>query len=173
MSLLEYREKLIDSLPPSKDVDNVIKLIEQRHGTIYTCGNGGSGSNASHFTQDLIKACGRPSLCLNDNIGLITAMANDLDFDYVFTPQLFVFPFGGDILFAISGSGNSRNVIKAVELSKANFSKIIALTGFDGGELAKLADYNINVASDDMRIIESAHSLILHYIIDRLEKNEY
>lgn len=173
MNIVEYAENILYSMPPTKEIDAVIKLITQKaFCTVFTCGNGGSGANASHFTQDLLHTINTSSVCLNDNIGFITATSNDIAFDDIFRRQIEILSMDCDILFCISGSGNSKNILRACDYAKRYGIKIVGLVGFDGGKLKEIADYVIHVASDDMRTVESAHSIVLHYIIDRLENED-
>jgi len=150
---------------------------------IFLIGNGGSAANASHFAQDLCKATYSKydglkidkknktfkAISLCDNIAFITAIANDDGYEYIFANQLKVHaPVEGDILIAISGSGNSPNILKAVDMVNKDNVTTIGVTGFDGGELIKKTKFNIQVKVFDMYIVESIHSIIFHYIIERL-----
>src|SRR6266850_2394380 len=120
---------------------------ENRH--IFVCGNGGSASTASHFACDMVKGAsfGRDLrfriMALTDSLPTITAYSNDVSYDCVFAEQLKNFAQAGDVVMAISGSGNSPNVLRAVEYGKSIGCRTIALTGRDGGKLAPLADVNI------------------------------
>jgi len=152
-------------------MDYNIKLIADKiascKGIVYTCGNGGSSSTASHFTQDLIKACQIRSICLTDNVPYLTAVSNDDDYDNVFSSYLKLFWRKGDLLFLISGSGNSRNVINAADAMR-DAIETIALVGFDGGQLKYCVDYCIHSAIHDMRKAEDEHMKIIHQIIESI-----
>lgn len=145
---------------------------------IITCGNGGSASTASHYITDWNKminlATGRKfrgiSLC--DNIGAITAFANDLSYDEVFAGQLKAIMDEGDLLIAISGSGNSPNVLKAVEYANANGADTLAVVGYDGGKLLPLAKQHILVPSFDMQMCEDIHLMFGHMVMKTLCKND-
>lgn len=140
-------------------------------GIIYTCGNGGSSSNASHFTQDLIKICGKKSICISDNIPFILATANDDDFKNIFRNYMKVFYTDKDMLFMISGSGNSENLVR-VAIAMEGRLKTSALLGFDGGKLLNLVDYPVHIPCHDMLTVESVHSALLHYIVYRLSHDK-
>ncbi len=145
-------------------------LAEARdHGrTIFTCGNGGSASTASHFAGDLLKGAsyGRRRrwrvICLADQMPTISAYANDVSYAAVFVEQLKNFAAQGDLLLAISGSGNSANVIAAVEYARSVGARTIGLTGRDGGQLGRQVDLNILIPVQHMGLIEDAHLVICH-----------
>jgi D-sedoheptulose 7-phosphate isomerase len=149
---------------------------------VYVIGNGGSAANASHFAQDLAKgtkiSVDSPkrlkALSLTDNLPFITALGNDEGYESIFVEQLKTYAKNGDYLVAISGSGNSPNIIKAIEWANANGLESIGITGFDGGKLKKLAKHSVNVNFHEMCTAEIIHSFIFHYIIlelrERLKK---
>jgi D-sedoheptulose 7-phosphate isomerase len=161
--------------------DAIFDCYEQRR-TVFICGNGGSGSNASHFCEDLGKGTLRREdfendqkkrlrvLSLTDNTPYILAWGNDEGFDRVFVEQLKNLANPGDLLIAISGSGNSPNVLKAVEWANNNGMKTFGCTGFAGGKLKGLAQHNLHVALDDMGIVESVHLTVFHWIVDNMLK---
>jgi D-sedoheptulose 7-phosphate isomerase len=130
---------------------------------IYVFGNGGSSATASHMVCDFNKgASGEVQkrfrfICLNDNIPSLMAVANDIDFEDVFYFQLENKLSKEDLILAISGSGNSHNVIKAVTYAKKIGCDIIGMTGYDGGKLDKVSDYHLHVPADDMQITEDLH----------------
>lgn len=144
---------------------------------IITCGNGGSAYTASHYITDWNKminlATGRKfrgfSLC--DNIGVITAFGNDLSYDEIFAGQLKAILDEGDLVIAISGSGNSPNVLKAVEYANANGGDTLAVVGYDGGKLLPLARQHILVPSFDMQICEDVHLMFGHMVMKTLCNN--
>ncbi len=147
---------------------------------VFICGNGGSGSNASHFCEDLGKGTLRREdfendnkkrlkvLSLTDNTPYILAWANDEGYDRVFVEQLKNLAGPGDLLIAISGSGNSPNVLKAVEWANRRGLATLGCTGFSGGKLRTLAQKNLHVPIDDMGIVESIHLTIFHWVLDHL-----
>ena len=144
--------------------------------TIYCFGNGGSASTASHFANDFNKVLNSKGeynfqfICLNDNIATLTAIANDIGYDEVFRFQLLNRLKEGDVVIAISGSGNSKNVLNAVQYAKEHGATIIALTGFDGGDLKKIADINLHAPISNMQITEDVHLLFNHLLISILSK---
>ena len=141
---------------------------------IITCGNGGSAYAASHYITDWNKmvhlATGRKlrgiSLC--DNIGLVTAYANDIAFDEIFAGQLKVLLEPGDLVIAVSGSGNSRNVVKAIEYANQTGADTLAVVGFDGGALKGIAKHSVWVPSCDMQLCEDVHLMFGHMVMKTL-----
>lgn len=150
--------------------------------TVFLCGNGGSGSNCSHFCEDLGKGTLRREdfdndkkkrlrvISLTDNTPYILAWGNDEGFDRVFVEQLKNLAQPGDLLIAISGSGNSPNVLKAVDWANQHGLTTIGCTGFSGGKLKPLAHQGLHVALDDMGIVESIHLTVFHWVVDNLHK---
>jgi D-sedoheptulose 7-phosphate isomerase len=137
---------------------------------IFVCGNGGSASTASHFVCDMVKGAsfGRERrfrmMALNDSLPTLTAYSNDVCYDCVFTEQLKNFARPGDVVMAISGSGNSPNVLRAVEYGNSIGCQTIAMTGRDGGKLGALAQLNIQVSHPHMGHIEDGHVVVMHMI---------
>ena len=174
MGILEYIRKNYNTVQISEEkIDQVIKGIKyfvQKNWTIYVCGNGGSGYTGSHFVQDLVKVHGVKAYSLNDNSGLVTAIANDSAYSSVFADQIAHIrdPF---MLIAISCSGNSENVISAASLTRYKHNPVLSFTAYDGGLLARpnMSTLNINVGTNNIYVAESIHSLILHYVIDELK----
>jgi D-sedoheptulose 7-phosphate isomerase len=161
--------------------DAVHDCYLNRH-CVFLCGNGGSGSNASHFCEDLGKGTLRREefendqkrrlrvLSLTDNTPYILAWANDEGFERIFVEQLKNLASPGDLLIAISGSGNSPNVLRAVDWANRNGLKTFGCTGFSGGKLQKLAHRNLHVPLDDMGIVESIHLAAFHWVVDDLHR---
>jgi len=168
---LQQVMKLLDELPEQCDrlVETLYCAFEEGR-TIFLIGNGGSAANASHFGQDLAKGT-LSSLAakrrfrvipLTDNIGFITALANDEGYEAIFEQQLRNLATPGDLLIAISGSGNSPNVLRAVEYARSIEMKTIGVTGYDGGKLRVLVDENVHVPIEDMGMCEAIHSVVFH-----------
>lgn len=140
---------------------------------IFVCGNGGSASTASHFACDIVKGASFNRterfriLALTDSLPTLTAYSNDVGYECVFAEQLKNFAQSGDVVMAISGSGNSPNVLRALEYGNSIGCKTIALTGRDGGKLGPLAQLNIQVPVPHMGRIEDAHLIICHMICYR------
>ena len=144
----------------------------RKNGTnIFILGNGGSAATANHFYCDFGKNASGPNdgrfkiMTLSEQVCAITALGNDCGFDQIFSMQLKNLMDEGDILIAISASGNSPNVINAVEYAKSKKGFIISLTGFNGGKLAKLSDIDLNVASDSYEMVEDVHLAMCHIIV--------
>ena len=154
-------------------IDELLLCLEKNK-TIYVFGNGGSGSTASHLQGDFNKACFSKTnkrfnvKCLNDNIPTFMAIANDISYDEIFKHQLINRVKKDDLIIAISGSGNSNNVLNACYYAKEKKAKIISLTGYDGGKLKQISDININSNIDNMQISEDIHLMIEHLIISYL-----
>ncbi len=137
--------------------------------TIFVIGNGGSAALASHVACDLGKGVAfgnecRPMrvLSLTDNVPLMTAWANDVSYESVFTEQLRSFLSPGDVVFAISGSGNSPNVLNALQFANSLQAVTVGVTGFKGGKMKPLCDVCLVVPSENMQIIEDLHTVIAH-----------
>ena len=152
-------------------VKSVVSILGHAIGeekVIFTMGNGGSAACASHLAQDLAKGLSPESrprvISLVDNISWMTAIANDINYDSIFSEQLSNLAKFGNILIAISGSGNSKNIVKAIKEAKEMGMLVISLLGFDGGKAKTLSHISIHVPCDDMGIVESVHSTICHYI---------
>jgi D-sedoheptulose 7-phosphate isomerase len=145
---------------------------------VFICGNGGSGSNSSHFCEDLGKSTldrkdftndavkRLKVLSLTDNTPYILAWGNDEGFDRVFVEQLKNFASPKDVLIAISGSGNSPNILNAVEWANRKGLVTWGITGYSGGKLQKLAQKNLHVPLDDMGIVECVHLTVFHWILN-------
>lgn len=153
---------------------DVIRAAFDAEKQIFTCGNGGSAHTASHMVTDWNKmvmlATGRQlrgiSLC--DNVGLITAFANDVAYDEIFSGQLKSLLKQGDLVVAISGSGSSPNVVKAVEYANEAGAETLAVVGYDGGALKQLAKHCVWVPSFDMQLCEDVHLLFCHMTMKAL-----
>ena len=158
-------------LPP-KMREIVAALVKARNGRkrIYTLGNGGSASTASHMASDLNKGASRRDaprlrvMALTDSIPSMLAWGNDSSYEDIFVEQLKNHLEKGDVVIAISGSGNSENVLKAVEYANKEGAVTIGLTGFDGGKLARMAKISYIVPSNCMQQIEDVHLLIEHML---------
>jgi D-sedoheptulose 7-phosphate isomerase len=138
-------------------------------------GNGGSASTASHHVLDLVKTGaveGQRHLRafgMNDNMGILTAVANDADYRQSFSFPLGVYSQPGDVAVAISCSGNSPNIVHACELARDRRLTVVALTGFKGGKIAEIADIHINVPSENYGIIEDLHLSVGHMVAQVLK----
>ena len=173
--------KTMDNLD-KQEINNFMNVLlkardEGKH--IFIMGNGGSGATASHYCGDFNKGMSykQPSkfklICLNDNAPSLLAYANDISYDDVFVEQLKNFYQKGDLVIGISGSGNSKNVLKAIDYANENGGETIGLTGYDGGELRRKAKHSVHVDIDDMQITEDLHMALCHmmYSILMTDKN--
>ena len=143
--------------------------ISNYRNNIYTIGNGASASIAQHWACDYTKGCKKGGLrprviSLAANIPLMTAISNDISYDDVYSFQLDALGQEGDVLVAISSSGNSPNVVKAIETAKSLKMKTIALTGFNGGKARELADISLHVDINEYEAAEDVHQAIMHMI---------
>lgn len=161
----------IDEIITAVDLINHTSLSG---GTIFTCGNGGSATTASHMVTDWNKMVFTHTnrqfkgICLCDNVGLLTAYANDLSYDDVFVGQLNSLYKEGDLLLTVSGSGNSPNTIKATNFANENGMKTLSIVGFDGGLLKKISQHCVHVPSFDMQICEDIHLMFNHIVMKDL-----
>jgi len=169
----------IDSLDISKIelmAKSTLEVVKNGN-KIFWCGNGGSASQANHLSAELVggmykdKKAPFKSICLNVDTAFISAWSNDDSFDNIFVRQLEALADSGDVLIALSTSGNSQNIINAVKYCKKKEIIIVSLTGFDGGELKKKSDLNINIPVDCTQRVQEMHILVGHIICDLIEKD--
>jgi D-sedoheptulose 7-phosphate isomerase len=153
-------DKFVDLLQDARDHDH----------TIFIFGNGGSAATASHVTGDFLKGISYELdkrfrvMCLSDNVSGLTAISNDLGYEDIFLEQLKVFLKKDDLVIGISGSGNSVNVVKALEYARKNGGRTIAMCGFKGGKIKDMADTAIHVPINDMEITEDIHIIVFHAV---------
>ena len=145
---------------------------------VYIIGNGGSGTTASHMAEDLGKSTLKPEdlkdeskkrlkvLSLTDNAGWIMAVGNDVAYDQIFVQQLMNYGREGDLLVAISGSGNSPNILNAVDWANRHDLTTFGLTGYGGGKLKAMQQHGLHVALDDMGMVESIHLCLFHWVLN-------
>lgn len=174
----QYREQLIATLN-GLDLAQVEKAIEWMREardagrTIFMTGNGGSAASASHFVCDMLKGASFQKekrfriMALHDNMPTLTAYSNDVDYHDAALEQLKNFAQAGDVVVAISGSGNSPNVLRAIEYANQLGCKTIGLTGRDGGKLGPLVQLQIHTPEPHMGRIEDAHMIALHMMCYR------
>jgi D-sedoheptulose 7-phosphate isomerase len=186
----EMYQQVVANLP-YEEIDQVIAELMHAYENgknIFTFGNGGSASLASHFACDLGKGTvvsenGQERfrvMALTDNIPLMTAWANDSCYDQIFSEQLRNFVRPGDVVFAISGSGNSPNVLRGLECARSHDARTIGITGFDGGKMKSLCNLCVVLPSNNMQIIEDFHlsmthaifSVIRHRVSERLQSDQ-
>ncbi len=170
-----YVDKLVGTLRglDLSKIDQAIEWLREARdngNTIFTCGNGGSASTASHFVCDIVKGASFQRekrfriMALTDNLAAITAYSNDVSYECVFVEQLKNFAKPGDVVIAISGSGNSPNVLRAIEYANEAGCKTIGMTGRDGGKLGGLVQLNVLAADPHMGRIEDAHLIACHML---------
>lgn len=160
-------------------MEELARSIYQRYCSgrfVYVIGNGGSGANASHLCEDLGKGTALPDenakrlriLSLTDNTSYILAWANDTSYERIFVEQLKNFGERGDLLIAISGSGNSPNILRAVEWANDHGIETFGITGYSGGKLRTQAQKNFHVDLNDMGVVETLHMVAFHYVVGRV-----
>lgn len=147
---------------------------------VFIFGNGGSATTASHLAEDLGKGSLREAdlkdetktrlkvISLTDNVGWLTAVGNDCGYDQIFVQQLMNYGQAGDLAIGISGSGNSPNVLSAVDWANRHGLRTCGMTGFDGGKLKQLQQAGLHVPLDDMGMVESIHGCVIHWVVDDL-----
>lgn len=179
----EYLEQVISAARSvdQAEVEALADAIENAYKDnrfVFVIGNGGSGANASHLCEDLGKGTltdfenqkRLKILSLTDNTPYILAWANDTDYERIFVEQLKNLASPGDLLIAISGSGNSPNILRAVEYANAHGMKTFGVTGYDGGKLRRMAQAAFHVPSMDMGITETVHMIFFHYLMNALRE---
>ncbi len=175
-----YLDQTLEKIDQT-EIDKLIEIISEAYENermVFVIGNGGSAANASHFAQDLAKGTRKSlnqnkrikALSLTDNISFITAMSNDDGYETIFEQQLRTYAKPNDVVIAISGSGNSPNILRAIEWANKNNILTVGITGFDGGKLKQLAKHSVNVPLNDMCTAEGVHSVIMHYVVLELQK---
>ena len=178
-----YFERLkvaIDKIS-KEELNNLMDTLEQARTeghTIFVMGNGGSAATASHFCCDFNKGISEMQgkkfkfICLNDNVPTMTAYANDRSYGQIFVGPLRNFLNKGDYVIGISGSGNSGNVINALEYANSHGATTIGLTGFNGGKILKICKLNVHIPINDMQITEDLHMILDHCMMKILSNNE-
>lgn len=171
-SYLNTVSELLAAIPREK-IAKVVDLVRDAYENgrrVFIMGNGGSASTSSHLACDLQKGLGAMTdrrfkvMSLSDSIPIMTAWGNDTDYSNIFAPQLETWVQPGDLVIGISGSGNSPNVINAIELANRMGAVTVGLSGFEGGKLDKLAQHGVVVRSDNMQHIEDVHMVLAHLI---------
>jgi D-sedoheptulose 7-phosphate isomerase len=173
-SYLRELRTAIDELPTGRlaALGEMLYRAYRNEKQVFILGNGGSASTASHMAADLAKNTIRPNmrrfrvLSLNDNTALLTALANDLGYENVFSEQLKNLIQPGDLLIAISASGNSDNVLEAISYAQHRRAETVGILGFDGGAALELVDLAIVVPSDHYGVVEDVHLIINHIVVD-------
>jgi D-sedoheptulose 7-phosphate isomerase len=171
-------QRLIAQVPEER-IERLADRLEetwQEGRRVLLMGNGGSSATASHIVNDLQKCIyldsGKPlrALCLSDNTPLVLAWGNDTEFANIFEPQIECWAEPGDLVIGISGSGNSPNVLRAIEAANRRGARTFGLAGFQGGRLAQTAQECIVIESDSMQQIEDLHMILLHAVFVTLRE---
>jgi D-sedoheptulose 7-phosphate isomerase len=171
-SHLEHLRYLLSQVPLD-DLDAAVSLLLEARATaqrVYVMGNGGSASTATHFACDLQKTATIPgeaalrTYALTDNMALVTAWANDTSYEDVFAEQIMALADPGDVVVAISASGNSPNIVAGLAAAARKGARTIALVGFDGGAASQLADVTVHIPCDSYGLVEDVHSALGHAI---------
>jgi len=177
---IQYREKLNclmqawESSAVLEELTADLQAARQKGTQVFTCGNGGSGGNAAHWANDLVypitQKGGRPirTHALTANPSVLTCLGNDIGYENVFAYQLGAYARQGDILIAMSGSGNSPNILRVLEKAKTLGVKSYAILGFDGGQAKGLADCALHFEIDDMQIAEDIQMVLCHTLTQYL-----
>ena len=151
-----------------------MQLCWQEGRRVFLCGNGGSAGNAMHLANDFLYGVAKRTggglkvMALSDNPAVITCLANDLGYDHIFSEQLAVQGKKGDLLLALSGSGNSPNIVRVIEQAKVMGVKSYAILGFTGGKCKQLVDVPIHFPVDDMQIAEDLQLIVGHMLMQWL-----
>lgn len=169
-------QSLLDRVP-FEAVDEVVEALVSANDagkTVFICGNGGSAATATHFGCDLAKrpiVPGQPRyrvISLTDNTALMTALSNDIGYEAVFAEQLTPLVREGDVVIGISGSGNSQNVLNAMQVARKAQAVTIGFSGYDGGKLKSMVDISVHIPSFNMAMVEDVHLMLEHAICERL-----
>ena len=176
-SIETKRNALEELIIPIKHAANCISDSLLNEGKVLSCGNGGSAGDAQHFSAELlnrfeIERPGLPAVALTTDSSTLTAIANDYEYDQIFPKQILALGTNRDVLLAISTSGNSPNIVKAVQAAHERNMQVLSLTGNKGGKLAKLLkgnDIEIRVPSDRTARIQEIHLLVIHCLCDIID----
>ena len=178
LAYLSMLQQTMDQLPKQliADVIDVLQQARLRDNQVFIMGNGGSASTASHFAGDLAKNTRRKGfphfrvIGLTDNMAIFSAYANDDGYENVFSEQLTNWIRPGDVVIAISASGNSMNVINAMREAQKHNAITIGFTGFDGGQLGQMVNINVHVKSNIIEHVEDIHLMVEHIIVRMLKE---
>jgi D-sedoheptulose 7-phosphate isomerase len=149
------------------EIEKVCSILidaKENKKNVFIIGNGGSAALSIHFAQDLFKMCGIKARSLAENISNVTALSNDISYIDVFVEQLKIYAQEGDVLIALTGSGNSPNIVKAC--ASIDNLTVIGFVGYDGGKVSQYLDAKVHAWSDIMTVCETVHTLVAHYIIE-------
>lgn len=172
---IELRKRMAETLPAEivRAGTAIVEAVKAGR-KVLSCGNGGSAADSQHFAAEFVgrferERPGMPAISLTVDTSALTAIANDYDFDRVFAKQVEALGMPGDVLLGISTSGNSKNVVKAMEVAQSKGLVVIALTGRDGGAMARMLrkqDYHLNVAHPRTMRVQEVHLLVIHCLCE-------
>lgn len=169
---IDLVKSTLDALDP-KALEALVEAFHttyEKGGNIYTMGNGGSGASASHAAGDFLKGASYgldkrfKMICLNDNLPSMMAIANDIGWESIFVEPLKNFLSEDDLVIGISGSGNSKNVVNALEYANAKGATTVAMSGFKGGKISQIANINVHAPVMDMEVTEDVHMVIFNIV---------
>lgn len=169
---IDLVKSTLDALDP-KALEALVEAFHttyEKGGNIYTMGNGGSGASASHAAGDFLKGASYGldkrfrMICLNDNLPSMMAIANDIGWESIFVEPLKNFLSPNDLVIGISGSGNSENVVNALEYANAQGATTVAMSGFKGGKISEIATINVHAPVMDMEVTEDVHMVIFNIV---------
>jgi len=179
---IELRRRMAETLPAqiARAGEALARAIQSGHKAL-ACGNGGSAADSQHFAAEMVgrferERPGMPAIALTTDTSALTAIANDYDYDRVFSKQVEALGNAGDVLLGISTSGNSKNVVEAMKAAQAKGLIVIALTGRDGGAMAKMlrpADFHLNVAHPRTMRVQEVHLLVVHCLCEVVDNVIY
>ncbi len=173
---IESLSRVLSDFPHAAFEAMIEELLGAYHAekTIFVMGNGGSASTASHWVCDINKGCAGGAekrfrmMCLNDSVSTLLAYANDMAYERVFAEQLINFFRPGDVVIGVSGSGNSKNVLNAIEYANTHGGRTVGLSGFDGGRLAGMVHVPVVARVHDMQKVEDVHMIVVHMAMQRI-----
>jgi len=169
---IDLVKSTLDALDP-KALEALVEAFHttyEKGGNIYTMGNGGSGASASHAAGDFLKGASYGldkrfrMICLNDNLPSMMAIANDIGWESIFVEPLKNFLSPNDLVIGISGSGNSKNVVNALEYANEQGATTVAMSGFKGGKISEIATINVHAPVMDMEVTEDVHMVIFNIV---------
>lgn len=169
---IDFVKSTLDALDPNalEALVEAFHTTYEKGGNIYTMGNGGSGASASHAAGDFLKGASYgldkrfKMICLNDNLPSMMAIANDIGWESIFVEPLKNFLSPDDLVIGISGSGNSKNVVNALEYANAQGATTVAMSGFKGGKISEIATINVHAPVMDMEVTEDVHMVIFNIV---------
>ena len=179
MSFINYISKLNNALKAisNNDINIVYDLLlncKKKHKTLFFCGNGGSAGNANHLANDFIYGVAKKTgegfkvHSLAANASVLTCLANDVGYSNIYSEQIEVLGSKDDVLVCLSGSGNSENILRALDSAKNKNMKTISILGYDGGKAKLLSDHVVHIDIDDMQIAEDFQLILFHYLMQKL-----